>query len=76
LEGSPFKKKNMENLLLFIGGVGMQELLLIGVFALIFFGAKKVPEFMKGFGKGIREFRNGVKEVKDQIEAEETEIKR
>ncbi len=45
-------------------GLGMQELLLIGLVILVFFGAKKIPEFMKGLGKGVREFKEGVKEVK------------
>jgi sec-independent protein translocase protein TatA len=58
----------MTAILLFLGGVGMQELLLISLFVLIFFGAKKIPEFMKGLGKGVREFKDGVKEIKDDME--------
>ena len=51
---------------LFLAGVGMQEILLIGLFVLVFFGAGKIPELMKGLGKGVREFKDGVKEtVKD-----------
>lgn len=41
----------------------MQEMLLIGLVILVFFGAKKIPEFMKGLGKGVREFKDGIKEV-------------
>lgn len=55
--------------MLFIGGVGFQEVLLIGMFVLVMFGAKKIPEFMKGLGKGVREFKDGVKEIKGDIEA-------
>ena len=58
----------MNTVLLFLGGVGMQELLVIGLFVLVFFGAKKIPEFMKGLGKGVREFKNGVSEVKKDLE--------
>lgn len=58
----------MEAILLFLGGIGMQEILLIGLFVLIFFGAKKIPDFMKGLGKGVREFKDGVKEVRTDIE--------
>ena len=58
----------MEPVLLFLGGIGMQEILLIGLFVLIFFGAKKIPEFMKGLGKGMREFKEGIKDVKGEIE--------
>ena len=55
----------------------MQEILMIGLVILIFFGAKKIPEFMKGLGKGIREFKDGVKEIKGGVEDSEhrTEIK-
>lgn len=52
----------------FLGGVGAQEILLIGVFVLVFFGAKKIPEFMKGLGKGVREFKNGMNDMTRQIE--------
>lgn len=44
----------------FIGGFGIQELLLIGFLALLFFGGKKIPELMKGMGKGIRSFKEGM----------------
>jgi sec-independent protein translocase protein TatA len=54
--------------LLFLSGVGFQEILLIGLFVLVFFGAKKIPEFMKGLGKGVREFKDAVKDVKKEVE--------
>ena len=41
---------------LFIGGIGMQEVLLIVLVVLLFFGGKKIPELMKGIGKGVRSF--------------------
>jgi sec-independent protein translocase protein TatA len=58
----------MKAILLFLGGVGMQEILVIGLFVLIFFGAKKIPDFMKGLGKGVREFKDAVKDVKREVE--------
>jgi sec-independent protein translocase protein TatA len=58
----------MKATLLFLGGVGVQEILLIGLFVLIFFGARKIPEFMKGLGKGVREFKDAVKDVKKEVE--------
>lgn len=58
----------MQTTLLFLGGIGAQEILIIGLFVLMFFGAKKIPDFMKGLGKGIREFKDGIKEVKTDIE--------
>lgn len=54
--------------LAFLGGIGMQELLVIGLFVLVFFGAKKIPDFMKGLGRGVKEFKDGVKDVKRDFE--------
>jgi sec-independent protein translocase protein TatA len=62
----------MTTVLGFLGGVGMQELLLIGLFVLIFFGAKKIPEFMKSLGKGAREFKEGMTSYKKDLEDEES----
>lgn len=53
----------MSATLLFLGSLGMQEILIIGLVLLVLFGAKKIPEFMKGLGKGVREFKDGIKEV-------------
>ncbi len=46
--------------LLFIGGVGMQEILFIALIVLLFFGGKKIPELMKGIGKGVKSFKDGI----------------
>lgn len=58
----------MKTIFLFLGGIGMQEIMLIGLIVLIFFGAKRIPEFMKGLGKGVREFKDGVKEIKSDLD--------
>ena len=58
----------MKAVLLILGGVGFQEILLIGIFVLVFFGAKKIPEFMKGLGKGVREFKDAMSDVKKEVE--------
>ena len=55
---------------LFIGGIGMQEVLLIAFVVLLFFGGKKIPELMKGIGKGVRSFKEGMNEMKQEIETE------
>ena len=55
---------------LFIGGIGMQEALLIALVVLLFFGGKKIPELMKGLGKGVRSFKEGMNEMKQEIETE------
>lgn len=57
-------------ILLFLNSLGGGEMLLIGLLILLFFGGKKLPELMKGLGKGIREFQNAKNDVKDQINKE------
>lgn len=49
-----------------IFGLGGQELMVVGLIILVFFGGKKIPELMRGLGSGIREFNN----AKNNIEAE------
>lgn len=55
------------NTLLFIGGLGMSEILLIVLVVLLFFGGKKIPELMRGLGKGVRSFKEGMNEVEKEI---------
>lgn len=56
--------------LLFIGGLGMSEILLIVLVVLLFFGGKKIPELMKGLGKGVRSFKEGMSEVENELKSE------
>jgi sec-independent protein translocase protein TatA len=63
----------MSTIFLF-GMPGMGEWVIIGLFVLIFFGAKKIPEFAKGLGKGIREFKDAVKDVKKEVDEAGKEI--
>lgn len=51
-----------------MGNLGFQELLIIGVVILVMFGGRKIPEFMRGLGKGIREFNDAKNNVKKEIE--------
>lgn len=53
--------------LLFIGGLGMSEILLIALVVLLFFGGKKIPELMKGLGKGVKSFKDGMNEIEKDI---------
>ena len=48
------------------------EWIIIGLAILLLFGGKKIPELMKGVGKGIRGFKQGLKEVEDEINSEDT----
>lgn len=50
--------------LLFLG-LGMQEILLIALVVLLFFGGKKIPELMRGLGKGVKSFKDGMNGVGD-----------
>lgn len=56
------------DLLLFIGGLGGTEVMLILAVVLIFFGPKKIPELARGLGRGIREFKDATKEIKNELE--------
>ena len=46
-------------------GLGGQEILLIALVVLLLFGGAKIPELMRGMGKGVRSFKEGMKEVDD-----------
>ncbi len=56
------------NTLLLIGGIGMQEILIIALIVLLLFGGKKIPELMKGIGKGVRSFKDGINGIEKEIE--------
>jgi sec-independent protein translocase protein TatA len=51
-----------------MGNLGFQEILLIAVVILVLFGGRKIPEFMRGLGKGIREFNDAKDNVKKELE--------
>lgn len=48
-----------------LGPIGFQELILILLVLLVFFGAKKLPELAKGLGQGIKEFKKATREMSD-----------
>lgn len=49
-------------------GMGGQEMILIFLALLLLFGAKKIPELARGLGKGIKEFKDATKDVRENIE--------
>ncbi|MEF9931950.1 MAG: twin-arginine translocase TatA/TatE family subunit [Bacteroidales bacterium] len=55
------------NHLLIFGNFGAGEIILIALVVLLLFGGKKIPELMKGIGKGVRSFKDGVKGIEDDI---------
>jgi len=62
------------NTILLFGMPGGSEWIIIALAVLIFFGAKKIPEFAKGLGRGIREFKDAVKDVKKEVDEAGNEI--
>ncbi|MBQ0142505.1 MAG: twin-arginine translocase TatA/TatE family subunit [Prevotellaceae bacterium] len=61
--------------LLFIGGLGLQEILVIALIVLLLFGGKKIPELMKGLGKGVKSFKDGMNGLDDDKSQDEKKEK-
>lgn len=51
-------------------GLGMQELLVIALVVLLLFGGKKIPELMRGLGKGVKSFKDGMNDITDSTHNE------
>ena len=60
----------MNALTIFLGVVGVPQIILIAVIVLLLFGGKKIPELMKGLGKGMKEFKDASKGEESKIEDE------
>lgn len=54
------------------GSFGAGEVVVIALIVLLLFGGKKIPELMKGIGKGVKSFKDGVKGIEDEINADVT----
>ena len=61
----------MTNQLLFLGNMGGQEILIIALIILLLFGGKKIPELMRGLGKGVSQFKKGMNDIEQEINAEQ-----
>ncbi|MBA5246727.1 twin-arginine translocase TatA/TatE family subunit [Marnyiella aurantia] len=55
-----------------MGGLGFREILIIALIIIVLFGAKKIPELMRGMGSGIKEFKDAVKEDDKKPTTEQT----
>lgn len=55
------------NNLLFLGNIGAGEIVIVALVVLLLFGGKKIPELMKGLGKGVKSFKDGMKEVEEDV---------
>ena len=51
-------------------GLGLSEVLVIALVILLLFGGKKIPELMKGLGKGVKSFKDGVNGIEDDLKGE------
>lgn len=56
--------------LLFLGNIGTGEIILIALVILLLYGGKKIPELMKGIGKGVKSFKDGMHEIEKDINDE------
>lgn len=55
------------NQFLFLGNIGAGEIVIIALVILLIFGGKKIPELMKGLGKGVKNFKEGMNEIEEEI---------
>ena len=56
------------NNLLFLGNIGAGEIVIVALVVLLLFGGKKIPELLKGLGKGVKSFKDGMKEVEKDLD--------
>lgn len=59
----------------FLGMLGTNEIIIILVIVLLLFGGRKIPELMRGLGKGVREFNDAKTNVKKEIEESATDVR-
>lgn len=64
----------MMNQLLFFGNLGSTEIIIIALVILLLFGGKKIPELMRGLGKGVSQFKKGMNDIEQEINAEADKI--
>lgn len=55
------------NHFLFLGNLGTGEIIIIALVVLLLFGGKKIPELMRGLGKGVKSFKDGMKDIEKEI---------
>ena len=62
--------------MLFLGSIGAGEIILIALIILLLFGGKKIPELKRGLGKGVRSFKDGLNEAKEEAGKIDEEVKK
>ncbi len=56
--------------------IGTQEIIILALVILLLFGGKKIPELMKGLGKGVKSFKEGVNGIEDSLGDEKNDAKK
>ena len=59
-----------------LGVIGPWQIVIIALVILLLFGGKKIPELMKGLGKGVKSFKEGMNEIEDQINQADDSLKK
>lgn len=60
---------------LFLNRIGGPQFIIILIIILLLFGGRKIPELMRGLGKGVRSFKDGLNEAQKELDAEQKESK-
>ncbi|MFY9115815.1 MAG: twin-arginine translocase TatA/TatE family subunit [Bacteroidales bacterium] len=60
--------------LLLFGTIGATEIIIIALVILLLFGGKKIPELMKGLGKGVKSFKDGMKGIEEELKDESEDL--
>ena len=60
--------------LLFLQNIGTGEILIVALVVLLLFGGKKIPELMRGLGKGVKSFKDGMNDVRKELDDIKTDI--
>ena len=78
LQGSVYRYtlSQSQDTLLFLGSIGLTEILVLLLIVLLLFGAKKIPELMKSFGKGVKSFKEGVNGIEEDLNVDSSSAKK
>lgn len=60
--------------ILFLQNIGTAEILIVALVVLLLFGGKKIPELMRGLGKGVKSFKDGMNDVRKELDDISTDI--
>jgi sec-independent protein translocase protein TatA len=57
-----------------LGIIGAPEIIIVAIIILILFGGRKIPELMRGLGKGVKEFKDAIKDTRDTMNKEKNDL--